>query len=243
MVTARIRRAIAPLNYIGFAQWPSFLAFKRGKGAGTKAFNVKGVKQPMRCRAGTTDALALEYVFDRKNHLPLEGFPRNGVILDLGANAGFAAVHYATLYPGARIISVELDADNAAAARENLKTYQNCELVHAGVWYEDGEVSYGAANTDAFSIGKGEGRKARAVRIETLLDERGIDRADFVKMDIEGAEWPMFENPSWLQRINSIGVEIHDRKWTAPIMNILKDHGFTAYEAEAHWSQVNAYRA
>ena len=163
------------------------------------------------------------------------------MILDLGANAGYAAAHYASLYPHARIIAVELDEGNAALARRNLEPFANVELVHAGVWIENGEMTYGGTQADAFTIGEGE-KRASTLTIETLLEERGLKSADYVKLDVEGAEWPLFQHPSWLGRVKSLGVEVHRPEWFEPITAELERHGFEVAKSGAHWSLVTAWR-
>jgi len=238
----RIQSALKPISYIPLLEWPRFLAYRRGLGNGEAVFHVKGVAHGLRVRAATTDAVTMESVFGDAYHLPRHRIKDDCVILDLGANAGYAAAQMASMYPRARVIAVELDADNAQLARRNLAPFERCELVNAAIWITDGEVGYSGKAKDGYAITGGGMNKAPAVTIETLLDDRGIEIADFVKMDIEGAEWPLFQKPTWLVRIDSISVEVHQADWLEPIDATLIKAGFRTERSRAHWSSIFAYR-
>lgn len=47
----------------------------------------------------------------------LERMQHGGMMLDIGAGAGFALVHYATRFPSARVVGLEVDAPSADMAR------------------------------------------------------------------------------------------------------------------------------
>lgn len=238
----RIQSAIAPLRYISLRQWPKFLAYRRRRGAGETEFRIRGMPHGIRCRAGTTDAVTIESVFGYRFHLPPRPLPEGAVILDLGANTGYAAAHLATRYPSARIIAVEMDEANANLARRNLAPFSNCELVHAAVWVEDGTITYGGDAEDAYAVASDGIRSAPAVTVPTLLDQRGLGRADYVKMDVEGAEWTLFQRPEWLDRVDSIVVEVHQPEWKSGIEGTLKAAGFATARSASHWSLVSGWR-
>jgi FkbM family methyltransferase len=239
----RVRSVLAPLAYIRKREWLKFLCYRRGMGRGEAVFYVKGLSHGLRVRAATTDAVTMESVFGSAYHLPPQRLRDDAVILDLGANAGYTAAHFATIYPKARVIALELDAANADLARRNLAPFKSCELVNAAIWIEDGEIEYAGEAEDGFAIVNGGGaRRAPALTIQTLLDQRSIDRADYVKMDIEGAEWPMFQQTAWLDRIDSIGVEVHRPGWIDEIEAALRRGGFVTARSKDHWSLVTAHR-
>jgi len=238
----RIKSVFRPLSYITLLEWPRFLAYRRGLGSGETVFHVKGVAHGLRVRAATTDAVTMGYVFGDAYHLPRHRLKDDCVILDLGANAGYAAAHLASMYPKARVIAVELDTENAELARRNLVPFDRCELVNAAIWITDGEVGYSGITKDGYAITGGGISKAAAITIEKLLDDRGIKIADFVKMDIEGAEWPLFQQPTWLSRINSISVEVHQPEWLEPIEAALIKAGFRTARSDTHWSCIFAHR-
>ena len=111
-------------------------------------------RQTLYCRPGITDAVLLWDTFRDKFHLPPESVTFPKVILDLGANVGFTAGDFAVRYPDAKIILVEMDADNSRVARRNIDPWRNrCLLVNAAVWTADGEISYEGDEEWGFRIG------------------------------------------------------------------------------------------
>ena len=89
-------------------------------------------------RPGSSDRAALEFLF-LGYHLPPAGLagPVERVVV-FGANIGLLAGDLAGRYPGARLLGVEADGDNAAVARRNLAYLGGrCSLVQAAVWYRD----------------------------------------------------------------------------------------------------------
>ena len=141
----------------------------------------------VRCRPGTTDAQVFYDTFVAQYHLPPLGFHPSS-ILDLGSNIGTTIIHYAGLYPRARILGVELDEGNFLLAQRNIASLgDRCTVLHGAAWWEDGEVTYGGDQEWGRRVQANGIRKAQAYSIPKLLDQLG-PTVDFVKMDIEGAE-------------------------------------------------------
>jgi len=81
---------------------------------------------PVWVRIGTTDYQTLRNTVVSQYHLPLQPLAVDSlqlgakpVILDLGANAGYTVAHFAAVYPTARIVGVEMDAENVRLAQRN----------------------------------------------------------------------------------------------------------------------------
>jgi hypothetical protein len=64
------------------------------------------------------------------------------------------------------------------------------------------EIAFVGAGGMFFDHGKG-------ITIGGLLDKYNLLSIDFLKMDIEGSEFALFESPSWLQRVDYISMEVH----------------------------------
>jgi FkbM family methyltransferase len=125
-------------------------------------------------------------------------FVRPGdVVLDCGANVGTFARF--ALDAGARlVVAIEPAPDNLACLRRNFAEEigkGRVIVVAKGVWdredFLDLMVDELNQAADSFVIQR-EGAKPVArvplTKIDTLVDELKLDRVDFVKMDIEGAE-------------------------------------------------------
>ncbi len=76
----------------------------------------------------------------------------------------------------------------------------------------------------------GEVITVRGVRLDTLIRRFGLGRVDLVKMDIEGAEYPVLTDPSLgLSSVENMVVEVHYRygsRESREIMAALSKHGF-----------------
>jgi FkbM family methyltransferase len=204
----------------------------------------------IRCRPGTSDPWVLWDVFRNGFHLPPECIVEPRCILDLGANVGYTAAHFAVVFPKARIVAVEMDSDNANIARENLAAYlPRCELVHAAVWTSDGETTYGGSEQQGYRISQlddvssGSTKSVATVSISSLLDRHGIDIVDYLKMDIEGAEARVLaENTEWMQQVNAMKVEIHPPATIESCSKLLTNAGFECYRDARHSHCVVAIR-
>lgn len=203
----------------------------------------------MLCRQ-SQDVWTLKYTFMSEFHLPPMQLPERAVILDLGSNVGYTTAHFAYMYPFARVIGVEMDAHNIDLARHNTAPFgTRVELIHAAVWDRDGVIEYdGNSDDDAFTVSTTPGvRKpltARSVCLRTLLAERFIDRIDYVKMDIEGAEATILAGDmSWAACVRSMKIEIHPPATREYCSTVLEQYGFRTWTDTNHWDTVCAVRS
>jgi hypothetical protein len=76
----------------------------------------------------------------------------------------------------------------------------------------------------------GEVIKVKSVRLDTLIRRSGLEKVDLVKMDIEGAEYPVLTDPTLdLSKVENIIVEVHYRygsRESWEIMQALARRGF-----------------
>lgn len=145
-------------------------------------------------------------------------------IVDLGANIGLSALFFMKKYPDARIIAVEPDAINFEIMKRNLEDYSSqVTLLNAAIWPSDGEVSLvehdesneglGAWGYRTETLTEGAEGSVSAISIPTLMKQSSINYIDILKVDIEGAEYELFEKgyESWLDKVGLIIIETHDR--------------------------------
>ena len=215
-----------------------FLGCRRSATPGSpRMVRVRGVPIPLLCRPGTSDAEVLWDTFGGAYHRPPRPLPRRANILDLGANVGYTAVDFAVRYPGARIVAVELDRENAALAERNLSPFgERCVVLRAAVWSSDGEVAYGGEEAWGLRVvpGAGGGRSAPALRISTLLRRFALERVDYVKMDIEGSEAEVLSDPKWMNRVAMIKIEVHPPATVESSAEALRSAGFRVRRDRRH---------
>lgn len=122
--------------------------------------------------------------------------PRD-VVLDCGANVGVYVSE--ALRAGARlVVAIEPAPENLECLRRNFSSQVSSGRVviyPKGVWDKDDFLTINVAPdnpaADSFVIrpeGSYEGAKLPLTTIDKLVAELNLDRVDYIKMDIEGAE-------------------------------------------------------
>ena len=124
------------------------------------------------------------------------GVKPGDVVMDVGAHVGTFGDD-ALRRGAARVIMVEPDPLNLECIRRNFDkdiSDGRVVVIPEGAWSQDGSLDFfvGVANSGTGSLViKEEGSRKIQVpvrRIDSMLARAGIDRVDFLKMDIEGAE-------------------------------------------------------
>jgi FkbM family methyltransferase len=189
--------------------------------------------QPVSVRPRTADMWALTDIIPPYHLPPLQAVPENArEIWDLGTNIGLAMAQLALRYPQATVTGVEMDQGNLELCRRNIEPYgDRCRVLHAAVWSSDGEVSYaGGEDSLAYRVeAGGGGTTVRSLSLNTLLAERGVERVDYVKIDIEGAEREVLrENTEWAAAVRALKVEVHEPYTVEECLADLRALGFDA---------------
>ncbi|MEL7645922.1 MAG: FkbM family methyltransferase [Anaerolineaceae bacterium] len=142
-------------------------------------------------------------------------------IVDIGAAIGEFTVYAAQQVSEGRVLAFEPNPESFALLHENLKlnSIANAQAVHAGVWSQAGKMTLNAANgeplqaqTEFSGAGREGGEAIPVITLEQLLDEYAPEGIDLLKLDCEGAEYPILfaANPSTLGAVKRIVMEYHD---------------------------------
>lgn len=116
----------------------------------------------------------------------LEGFmPTQGdIAIDGGAFDGGTAADFVSL--GATVYSFEMDGKNFQTVKESAhKNHFTAE--NRGLWSRQASKNYMEAGAGSFANDNGP-QQAEFIDLDTYIEERGLPRIDYIKMDIEGAE-------------------------------------------------------
>lgn len=190
-----LRSATSTAERKAFARTLHALDAAHGRPAGKEGVVVPIMGHPMRGFSSTT----LHYLF---NEVFLKGDYRvscdrpDPVILDCGANIGFATLSFKLQYPDATVHAFEANPLVAGLMRENMATNHFTRvLVHeVALSDQEGELTFFISEDAGTLLGsvfaERGGDKAMQVKA-TRLSQRmaAMDRIDVVKMDVEGAEW------------------------------------------------------
>jgi FkbM family methyltransferase len=176
---------------------------------------------PQIVRKRTTDWPTYNQIFVREDYKFKHSVPPK-TIIDLGANVGYASVWYHAYYPKAHIVAIEPDAGNVSAARVNIalacRNGGRIDIEQTAIWHSRSHVKI--TNPTGTQWGfrvhtakRGEPGSFAATTMSAIMDRYGMDTVDLVKIDIEAGERFLFaKNTEWLDRVNSLVIELHDRK-------------------------------
>ncbi|MBT8324515.1 MAG: FkbM family methyltransferase [Winogradskyella sp.] len=212
-----------------------------------------GWNQRIKLRKNYTDREVVDYVLVDQYHLPPPEaiIPKHAIILDMGSNIGLTIAHMKQLYPSATIYGFEMNEENFKLAKHNTRSYHNVHLFNKAIWITDGTVSYSnKSEYDAFSIENNvkedDQIQVESVNINSIIKAQNLDRIDYIKMDIEGAEKNIFlqDDMRWLDYVNCINIELHLEENEAIDLYIdrLQKHGFKAWKDTKHWSSIMAIK-
>ncbi len=170
----------------------------------------------LRLRRHSTDLIVFHQIFLwRELAFDVSGVP--SVIVDLGGYTGLSAVFFALRYPGTRIIVVEPSTENLQVLRSNVSGYHRIEVVNAAVMGQSGTASILETSAPEHSFRFVASQESvvggvRAVTIDELISDYGLDSIDILKMDIEGAEFDVFAHGGldWLRLVACMAIEVHD---------------------------------
>ena len=143
-------------------------------------------------------------------------FKEGEVVVDAGARIGaFTAKASRAVGSAGRVIAVEPEPRSYALLRKNIEVNRlnNVVPIRKMLWsaaqpvelYLSGNAASHSAYFDGFYGPTGETTVCEAATLDSILEELGIGRVDFVKMDIEGAE---IEALKGMSRILQSGVEL-----------------------------------
>jgi len=183
--------------------------------------------------------------------------PRGGTVIDAGANIGYLTARFSDYVgPEGRVLSFEpvpdtYDLLSRTVARLGLK---NVTTYPVGLSSAPGsfemEIPTDASGTENFyesrivadASAPGVGRRVR-IEVRTLdevVDEAGLERVDFVKVDVEGHEWALLQGaeklltnhrPTWLVEINENPA--HKESPARLLFDRMKKHGYSI----KYWNQ------
>lgn len=166
-------------------------------------------------------------------------------ILDVGANIG-VVTGYLRNY-AKKVYSVEPSSEHFEALKKNkeFNHWDNVELFNAAIAGSDGEVVMhkNTANRtcNSYALGYGadkEDEKVRGIAFDTFMEENKIDKIDFCKFDVEGAEDDILRSQGFRKvadKVRAIEVEFHFPSWKNLVDYMVKELGYQArrYDSSA----------
>lgn len=183
-----------------------------------------------------------EPVETTRQYLSFADLSDGSVAIDLGAYSGLTSIMFRQeCGESGRVLAVEADEGNMAAARRNFELYashtgQAVELVEGAVWnHDDGivfstEGSMGSSAADIVGNRTGGAKRVPSFTLSTLAERFDLNRVDFIKCDIEGGEAMIFDDPRFFARFRPrMIVEAHmvaGKMTIGAVTEALSRHGY-----------------
>lgn len=169
----------------------------------------------------------------------------NPCIIDCGANLGMSIIYFKQLYPDASIIAFEADNHIFSFLEKNVKSfgYKDVELINKAVWNNDETLSFiaegGAGGRIEKETSAGKYKKVVCTSLKKYLTGRKVD---FLKIDIEGAEYEVIkDSENELKNIDFLFIEYHSMPEKVQnlheILEIVQKAGFKYHIKEAYTSK------
>jgi FkbM family methyltransferase len=124
---------------------------------------------------------------------------RDSVAIDVGANVGALTLLMATLAADGKVIAIEPGPPTFARLKKNLALNPSVSRVvqplQVGVADKEGQLFWNEDPTNRGNAGMlaSQGEPVAVQTLDTVIDRLGLERLDFVKIDVEGMEYEVIK--------------------------------------------------
>lgn len=143
--------------------------------------------------------------------------------LDIGANKGFVTLMMLWNNPNIKIISIEPDSRNIKYLAKNIEKNgfkDNVTIINQAVWIKDGQIDF--YKTGGYHQGNSIFKehlsylekiieKVPCTTIDSIISKHGLTDIEFIKIDVEGAEYEIIFNlkSDFIEKIKYFHIECH----------------------------------
>ncbi|MBP7272716.1 MAG: FkbM family methyltransferase [Saprospiraceae bacterium] len=160
----------------------------------------------------------LREVFVEREYANFFPFNEKVIVVDIGAHYGyfslFAAQH---THPESIIWALEPSPTNFHILQKNIASNAISNIIPLNIGISDSNNTAKLflsrpENHSIFGSGQEKSVMAKFRNLETFMREQDINRIDFLKIDCEGAEYPILlsTQKAQLERVDVITLEFHD---------------------------------
>lgn len=198
-----------------------------------------------------------EIFFDRcySDYFP---FYSDSVVVDIGAHKGYFSLFAAkNLSKNSKIISYEPIPENYQTMKTNLKEnhIENVKIYNQGIYSENKSMDIYLSKSINHSLFQSYNQylnqenqnkiTVQCISLEQIFKDNNLETIDFLKIDTEGAEYPIVFTASKeiMNRIKVISMEFHDLKTPEnsgiQLINSLKKNGFEIVKFNHEPTKIN----
>jgi FkbM family methyltransferase len=178
-------------------------------------------------------------IFIKKNYMFISQ-TNSPLILDCGANIGLSTIFFKQIYPNSKIICFEPDPKIYDLLKYNLNqfNYDDIQIFNSAVWVRDEKLIFESDKSWGGKIVSENNNKT--ITIDAInLNKYLAYEVDFLKIDIEGAEYEVIKNSSELilKNVKNIFFEWHslsDKKQKlGELLHLFESNNFRYHLKEA----------
>ncbi len=208
----------------------------------TDTYVIRATGVPVVMQHGR-DLEALFELFERGEYeppgevAPLLEASRVQQIVDVGANVGMFSAWATGRWPGADIIAFEPARDSVPIYRQWARGRDHVTFIEAAAATADGTLRF----ADGFGGGSHAATDDAGVEVRAVDVYPHLRDADFVKIDIEGGEWPILADPR-LADLDDLVLVMEYHRSQAPSLpavdaarGLLERAGFTVGHVTANY--------
>ncbi len=165
--------------------------------------------------------------------------PQNAYVLDCGGHIGLSVIYIKSICPSAQITVFEPDSQNFFLLKKNILSHHlyGIDARQEAVWIENTKLNFIQEGNMGSKIGSDSTNNTTtvaAVRLKDFINRK----VDFLKLDIEGAEYKVLKDISPnLSMITNMFIEYHgnfdQNSELVEIFKIVSNAGFKFYIKEA----------
>lgn len=182
----------------------------------------------------------LEEIFIQKVYL-FKTEKKAPLIIDCGSNIGLSIIYFKNCHPDAKVIGFEPDPQNFQLLKENLQSFSlnDVEIVNKAVWKASDMLAFSSfGNVGSKLAESAEVTGVVMVPAVALSPYLEAEEVDFLKIDIEGAEFEVLEScKAVLNNVKNIFIEYHSLPEKPQVLSrlllLLEEAGFRYYIKEA----------
>lgn len=176
---------------------------------------TKNIK--FKIRPKTIDPFVVFENFYIKEYLNEKEIKPNDIIVDIGAHIGSFSV-FSSQY-AKNVISYEASPENYKLLIENIRlnSLKNIKAQNTAIYSKKCKMDFvldkGNTGGNSFYLNSQKGKlQINAIPLSQIFTDHKLNRIDFLKMDVEGAEYEILLNTpkKYLDKINKIALEYHD---------------------------------
>ncbi len=133
-----------------------------------------------------------EFVCELRGYTLAGTVARDAVVLDVGPWNGISGFYFAARAARGRLIFLEPDQASARAIERDigLNGFENCAVVKKALFHTTGRAGFirKGGGQGMLALGAEAKDTVETITLADLIKEQSLDRIDFFKIDIEGAE-------------------------------------------------------